>query len=121
MDSFLKGLVVTPENLIIDAEVLGNMLRKERSVILKNRREDLTKAPGEPKTLPVECTPPGTKNPIWRLETVLDWLEEFEAQRKSALAGVVADPIRRMGAPTKAERVAKRNAQKMNQEGVNNG
>ncbi len=103
-----KNLFVTPENLIIDAEVLGNMLRKERSVILKNRREDLTKAPGQLKTLPVECTPPGTKNPLWRLETVLDWLEEFEAQRKSALAGVVADPIRRMGAPTKAERIAKR-------------
>lgn len=58
----------------------------------------------KPHTLPPCCSPPDTKQPLWLLEDVIAWLEQY---REPA---AVSSPAKR-GRPTKAEQVAKRRVQ----------
>ncbi len=48
----------------------------------------------KPESLPPACTPPGTRQPLWRLEDVLAWLEEHRE----------APAPRRPGRPRKTRR-----------------
>lgn len=48
----------------------------------------------KPESLPPACTPPGTRQPLWRLDDVLAWLEEHRE----------APAPRRPGRPRKTRR-----------------
>jgi|GEM_PF-1293836 len=111
MDANFNSNNLSFNPITLDAEDLGKVLRKERAVILKLRREDIHKAPGETKSLPVDCTPEGSKTPIWLMSSVLAWLQAFENQRIDQNIAIAFQQPKRMGAPTKAQRVEKRNAQ----------
>lgn len=63
----------------------------------------------KPWTLPPACTPPGTKSPRWLLTDVLAWLAQHrEAKAKNQQQPQVEK--KKVGAPTKAKRVAARRA-----------
>lgn len=54
---------------VIGVEELAALLRKSVVTILNDRSR-------APVKLPPECTPPGTKSPIWLLSDVLKWLAD---------------------------------------------
>lgn len=56
----------------------------------------------KPHTLPPCCSPPDTKQPLWLLEDVITWLEQY---REPAITPTTP---RKRGRPTKAEQIAKR-------------
>lgn len=59
-----------------------------------------------PESLPPDCTPPGTRNPLWLLTDVLDWLGQFRRQPVEVKPQPPKPPkLRTKGAPTKTERV----------------
>lgn len=91
---------------IIDAEILGSLLKKTPGTIYVYRNT-------APHRLPPACTPPGTRTPLWLLADVLEWLAEFRAAPAPApnpLKKEVAEEVRpatskpRRGASTMAER-----------------
>jgi hypothetical protein len=89
---------VTSQTLdpVIGIEDLSRLLRKTPGSILADR----TRAPWR---LPPDSTPPGSKQPLWLLQDVLDWLAQF---RKTATSPPAREePSVRCGAPTKSERV----------------
>lgn len=59
----------------------------------------------KPHTLPPPCSPPGTKQPLWLLEDVISWLEQY---RQPTAAQPV---VKKRGRPTKAEQTARRTAE----------
>lgn len=56
----------------------------------------------KPHSLPPPCSPPGTKQPLWLLEDVIAWLEQY---RQPTAAQPAA---KKRGRPTKAEQIARR-------------
>lgn len=54
---------------VVGVEELASLLRKSVVTILNDRSR-------APERLPPECTPPGTKAPIWLLSDVLKWLAD---------------------------------------------
>jgi hypothetical protein len=75
---------------IVGIGELSVLLRKTPASILADRCR-------APHLIPPDCTPPGSKQPLWLLQDVLNWLAQF---RRPAVA--VAP---RRGAPTKRERL----------------
>lgn len=78
---------------ILGIEGLSNLLHKKPSVIIIDRCK-------RPYTLPPACTPPGTKQPLWITDDVINWLRQFEESNVSTKP--------KIGAPTKAVRIRKR-------------
>ena len=83
---------------VLDLGDLSRVLRKSVSSILADRSR-------APHRLPPACTAPGTRQPLWILSDVLDWLR---THREPAVAveqsAVEVEPApRRPGRPTKAE------------------
>lgn len=90
---------------VLDADLLGKLLRKTVSSIHADRCR-------APHRLPPACTPPDTKKPLWLLGDVLFWLAGHREQ--PAKAAQDAAPTRRptpipdpaapkRGAPSKVE------------------
>lgn len=73
----------------------------ELSILLKRKCINLDRC-NRPDTLPEACLIPGTQKPLWVVEDVISWLRQFKEQPKTLQV------IKKKGAPTKAERVAKR-------------
>lgn len=63
----------------------------------------------KPWSLPPACTPPGTKSPRWLLTDVLAWLAQHREPRANNRQQPKAEK-QKVGAPTKAKRVAARRA-----------
>lgn len=99
---------------VIDVSDLSRVLRKSVSSILADRSR-------APHRLPPACTPPGTRQPLWILDDVLDWLRGHREPAAPASASAAPQPAeaptttttapasakRRRGRPTKAEQVAR--------------
>lgn len=73
----------------------------ELSILLKRKSINIDRC-NRPDTLPEACLIPGTQKPLWVLEDVIAWIRQFKEQPKSLQA------VKKKGAPTKTERVAKR-------------
>lgn len=82
---------------IVDIDGLSLLLNRKPSVIHLARTR-------KPHTLPPACTPPETRRQLWITEDVVNWLRKYQEQPASE----TQKP--KMGAPTKAERIAKRNS-----------
>lgn len=81
---------------IVGVEGLGILLNKKPNVITIDRSR-------RPHTLPPACTPPDTQKPLWVVSDVIEWLRNYKE------SDVMETPVKKkIGAPTKAERVAKR-------------
>lgn len=62
----------------------------------------------KPLSLPPAHLPPGTKNPLWILPEVLQWLAAQPAKTlRPAPAALAVAQARRRGRPTKAEQIAR--------------
>lgn len=74
----------------------------ELSLLLKRKNINNDRC-NRPHTLPEACIPPDTQKPLWILEDVIEWLRQHKETPKHLR------PITpKKGAPTKAERIAKR-------------
>lgn len=80
---------------VLDVSDLAVLMRQAVPTILSNR----TRAP---ERVPPSCEPPGAKQPLWILEDVLAWLRQHQRP-----VGAKA----KVGRPTKAEQIARRQAQ----------
>lgn len=79
---------------VLDVGDLSRVLRKSVSSILADRSR-------APHRLPPACTPHGTRQPLWILGDVLEWLA---AHREPNVAPPAVEPAPpRRGRPTKAE------------------
>ena len=101
-----KGIVM------LDASALGPVLglNELSQLIKKSPRSILADRSRAPHRLPPDCTPPGTRAPIWLLTDVLDWLKQYRHQpgeRQTAVAPTTPAPRRGPGRPTKAEALAR--------------
>ena len=76
----------------------------ELSILLKRKNINQDRC-SRPYTLPQACLIPGTQKPLWVVEDVLAWLRQFKEQPSRP-----EQVVKKIGAPTKAERVAKRRA-----------
>jgi hypothetical protein len=87
---------------LLSIDDLSRLIGKETSSIIADRSR-------RPEALPPDCTPETQKNPVWLLSVVLDW---YASHQKPILVSKVAEvkqtSTKRLGAPTKAERIAKR-------------
>lgn len=81
---------------IVGIDGLGLLLNKKPSVITIDRSR-------RPHTLPPACTPPDTQKPLWVVSDVILWLRQYVEHEKTVV---------KLGAPTKSEQIAKRNAKK---------
>lgn len=91
---------------VLGLNELSHLIKKSPRSILADR----SRAPGR---LPPDCTPPGTRAPIWLLEDVLAWLRQHRHQpgeRQAAATPAPAPGARRRGRPTKAEQLARQAA-----------
>lgn len=97
-----KGIVM------LDASALGPVLglNELSQLIKKSPRSILADRSRAPGRLPPDCTPPGTKAPIWLMEDVLAWLRQHRHEPAPAPTAP-ATPPRRRGRPTKAEALAR--------------
>jgi hypothetical protein len=82
---------------IVDINGLSVLLAKKTAVINIDRYR-------RPHTLPPACTPPDTRKPLWVVSDVIAWLRQFEEHKKTD---------KKLGAPTKSEQIAKRNAKNL--------
>lgn len=84
---------------VIGVAELSQLLRKSPGAIFADR----TRAP---HLLPPSCEPTGSKQPLWLLEDVLDWLRGF---RRPAARAPEPEPMpaRHRGRPTKVEQFAR--------------
>lgn len=92
---------------LLTIEDLSRLINRKTTTILVDRVR-------RPETLPPDCTPPSQKSPVWRLSIVLDWFSQYQkaaaAPRQSKTTQ--ANEVKRgRGAPTKAQRIAKREAE----------
>lgn len=89
---------------ILNIDDLARLIHRKPSTIAVDRFR-------RPESLPPDCTPPYQKAPVWKLSAVLDWYSTFQKpaaeprQEKPLIANAEKN---RLGAPTKAERIAKR-------------
>ncbi|MBO1249439.1 DNA-binding protein [Comamonas denitrificans] len=82
---------------VLGVTELSVLLHKSPGVILADRVR-------APHRLPPCCTPPGTRQPLWILQDVLDWLRQFQKQPAPA-------PVKkRQGRPTKREQLERQQA-----------
>lgn len=79
---------------VIGVGELSVLLRKSPASILADRCR-------APHLIPPDVTPPGSKQPLWLLQDVLDWLAQF---RRPAAPGPAVFQTR-PGAPSKKERL----------------
>lgn len=77
---------------------LSVLLKKSPATILADRSR-------APHLLPPDCTPQGSRQPLWLLADVLLWLGQFRRPVVSSQG-----PHLRRGAPTKRERLLARQA-----------
>lgn len=85
---------------IIGVSELSVLLRKSPASLLADRCR-------APHLLPPDCTPPGSKQPLWLLQDVLEWLAQF---RRPAVPSPAALTHPRRGAPTKDESIRAKEA-----------
>lgn len=98
----MEKLVHTTPNLppVLGVEELSQLIKKSPASIIADRSR-------APYRLPPSCEPPESRQPLWILSDVLDWLRHY--QRPGVPAPVAsapaqpADTPRRRGRPTKAE------------------
>lgn len=88
-------------NCSLDSPVLGVvevafLLKKSPATVYADRSRS-------PHLLPPDCTPPGSRQPIWLLQDVLNWLAQYRRPVVSAPAGICTH---KAGSPRKAERLA---------------
>jgi len=83
---------------IIGIEELSFLLKRSKEVIKKDRSD-----PSRKHTLPPAFKPEGTKNPLWVTEDVIIWLRQHPEDSPSQ-----TKPTKKIGAPTKLERIKKR-------------
>lgn len=96
---------IPAETLVVDMVGLGRIMRKKPSTIMADRCR-------APHRVPPACTPPDTRQPLWVVADVLEWLRRFRQPEAPPPARPVAPPPpRRRGRPTKAEQVARRLAE----------
>ncbi len=82
---------------IVGVDGLSLLLNKKPAVITIDRCR-------RPHTLPPACTPPDTQKPLWVVADVINWLRQFQEHKKTD---------KKLGAPTKSEQIAKRNAKNL--------
>jgi len=80
---------------VIGLGELSVLLRKTPASVLADRSR-------APHLIPPDCTPPGSKQPLWLLTDVLAWLAQF---RRPAVPPPAVAAAPRRGAPTKRERL----------------
>lgn len=86
---------------VLGLNELSQILRKSARSILADRSR-------APHRLPPDCTPPGTRAPVWLMEDVLGWLRQHRHQPSAQPAPTqAAAPPRKRGRPTKAEQAAR--------------
>lgn len=77
---------------------LSELLGKSESTILMDRHR-------APHRVPPECTPPECRSPLWLTADVIAWLAGF--RRPAAPPPAPKEP-KKVGRPTKAEQIRKR-------------
>lgn len=104
----------TTQNLppVLGVKELSQLIKKSPASIIADRSR-------APYRLPPSCEPPESRQPLWILADVLEWLRHY--QRPAAPAPAVApavsapaqpaDTPRRRGRPTKAEQARRAAAQ----------
>lgn len=89
---------------IIGLEELSLLLKRTPAVVKRDRSTKSRK-----HTLPTAKRINDTKNPLWVTEDVINWLRQ-QPDDTDAPSDAPSDAPRRMGAPTKRERIEKRKA-----------
>lgn len=80
----------------------------ELAILLKRKNINIDKCL-RPHTVPHSYKPTDTKQPLWITEDVVEWLRQFKETPKNLIPSA-----KKKGAPTKAERVARRSAVEIN-------
>lgn len=99
----------TPQLLpVLDVSDLAVLMRRAVPTILSDRSR-------APERVPPSCEPPGSKQPLWILDDVLAWLRQHQRPvgAKAKVGRQVGRPTK--GRPTKAEQIARRQAQAENE------
>lgn len=87
---------------VVGVSDLSVLLQKAPTSILADRAR-------APWRLPPDCTPPGSRQPLWLLQDILDWLGRHrQPETPPPAQPAMPLPPRRRGRPTKAEHVARR-------------
>lgn len=86
---------------VLGVEELSQLIKKSPAAIIADRSR-------APYRLPPSCEPPESRQPLWLLDDVLDWLRHYQrvAVPPPAAPATPAAP-RRRGRPTKAEAAAR--------------
>lgn len=95
---------------LLNIDDLARLIHKKSTTIAVDRIR-------RPESLPPDCTPPLQKSPVWMLTAVLEWYTKYQkpaVEHCQDEPDLVDKPKRRRGAPTKAERVAKRKTLSVN-------
>ncbi|WP_049750240.1 hypothetical protein [Thiobacillus denitrificans] len=95
---------------VFGVSVLSELIQKSPASILADRSR-------APHRVPPSCEPPGSRQPLWILADVLDWLRHYQRPSVPPPAATAPDTPRRRGPgrPPKAEqarRAAAAQAQK---------
>lgn len=85
---------------VVGIDGLSILLSKKPNSITLDRSR-------KPESLPPACTPPGSQKPLWIVSDVIDWLRQY---REDSNSEATIKP-KKMGAPTKAERIRRREMQ----------
>lgn len=83
---------------VLGIDDLSALIRKSRAAILADRSR-------APHRLPPACVPPGTRQPLWLLDDVLAWLQQYKQQPGTPAPVIASGKPARRGRPTKAEQV----------------
>ena len=86
---------------VLGVSELSELLHKTPLTILADRSR-------APHRVPPSCEPPGSRQPLWILEDVLQWLRSY--QRPATPPPAPAPTPRHVGRPTKVEQVARQRA-----------
>lgn len=96
---------------IFGISVLSELIQKSPASILADRSR-------APHRVPPSCEPPGSKQPLWLLSDVLDWLRQYQRVAVPPPPAPPEAPRRRgPGRPTKAEQARRAAAVAQQQEG----
>lgn len=80
---------------VVGYEGLSQLLQRSVATLQADRCRN-------PASVPPACTPPGSRNPLWVVSDVIEWLQ----QHRQPVALPPSDPPpRRRGRPTKAEQL----------------